>query len=147
MDSKALLAQRVEDLNQNIRALLAVYMQWYTFYWTMNLAALAWIWESLASGAGKASVPADVVLWFFAVMALPAAASSAFILYAVRGMCTEIQTLNEMLIEEAGITTGDKKRKALVPAPWPLWATTWGLGVNCGATFFLGLLWGYLAVS
>lgn len=144
MDLAEVLAKRIDDLNQNIRSLVGIYMQWYTFYWTLNSAALAWFWPK--AQAGTAALPPNLVLWLFAVMSLPAGASSFFVLAAVFDMRRQVETLNDRLVSLLHTASPVPQVGQLTPATWPRTVTQWGLSVNGITTLCLGIVWLVLAV-
>ncbi|MFO0835815.1 MAG: hypothetical protein U0638_12650 [Phycisphaerales bacterium] len=140
MDLESLIVKRIDELGVNIRSLADVYMKWYTFYWTLNSAALAWLW---AAGSGG---PPRVVYWFFAVMAIPASISSFVVKDALVRMCNELNTLNRELVARHKDGGNATVLSILERGAWPTDVTRWGIAVNGAATFFLGVVWAYLAL-
>jgi hypothetical protein len=145
MDAPTMLAKRIEDINQNTRSLITVYMQWYTFYWTLNSVALAWFWSKSPAGPGS-GFPPSLVMWFFAVMALPSGTSSFMVLKSVMEMRSEVEKLNRHLAAAINLNDVDPIAVALRPATWPAPVTRWGISVNGITTFALGVIWIYLAL-
>jgi hypothetical protein len=39
-----MLEQAYQQVHEQFRSALAIYFEWYVFFWTLNLAALAWIY-------------------------------------------------------------------------------------------------------
>lgn len=124
MDAATMIAKRIDDLNQNIRSLVAVYMQWFVFYWTLNSVALAWFWPKPTT-TGAILLPPSLILWFFAVMAVPSAISSFSVLAAIRRMRREVATLNGHLITAANLPPGTPGLSLLHEATWPERVTAW----------------------
>lgn len=143
MDGETFIAKRIDDLNQNIRSLITIYMTWFTFYWTLNSGALAWFWSKGSGGSGPPSPP-HLILWFFGIMALPSGVSSFFVLKAVMDMRRETVCLYKQLLKLIPWKDGSPFAVLSTPA-WPNEVTWWGLTVNGLTTFALGVVWIVLA--
>ena len=79
-------ADRFKEANSNVRTLLQLYVQWYIFVWTINVAALAFVF------AGKVSSLSDYrpVAWVFVFNNAFGALSCVIIAKVVCGMMTRI---------------------------------------------------------
>ena len=140
MDMESLIVKRIDDLGENIRSLADIYMKWYTFYWTLNSAALAWIWSAGVGG------PPWVVCLFFAIMAIPASISSFVVKDALVRMCEDMARLHDQLVARLKDDRDPAIVVILQRSAWPFGVTQWGIAVNGAATFFLGVIWAYLAL-
>src|SRR5690349_4429904 len=46
MDTNAVYQLLLSETSENLRSYVSTYFDWYTFFWTLNLGALAWIYAS-----------------------------------------------------------------------------------------------------
>jgi hypothetical protein len=144
-----LLLARIQQLEENTRHVVAAYMTWYTFFWTLNLAALAFLFQAGLSGdpslndtTGKSQVvPFDVVAWVFFGMNLPACGTSFFLLLSLRNRVASVSRLTAQLVRRVCSDLPDLRESS-----WPMGFICWGLIINGLGTFALVVVWGYVAL-
>ena len=151
MNHAELLVVRIEQMGATSRQIVQSYMTWYTFYWVINLTALALVvgGDKQLPATGLATNPVRgaevVVAWLFALMAGPATISSFFTLSSVskRALATE------KLYEQAAalVSLEANASKASDVTMWPRGLIRWGLGVNGTASVGLLILWIVIAMG
>ena len=132
---------RIQELNANLRAVLELYMNWYTFFWTLNLAALAWIYGKTRADADHDWKVRVVIAWLFFAMCMCGALSS----FACIGMLHIALARIESATLEAVGAGGSGTTSALTSDSFPRWFGYYGLFINGAALVAVGLIWGWLA--
>ncbi len=79
MEDSELYARGIEELHRNGRLLFELVVQWYTFFWTLNVACLAWFYSKDNSANTQAHMRSTISYSFIAlnVLAVIIATTSA----------------------------------------------------------------------
>ncbi|QOI99322.1 MAG: hypothetical protein HRU70_01975 [Phycisphaeraceae bacterium] len=143
MTNDEILRRRADELLQIIQYLITTYMKWLAFYWTINIAALAWV-VGVAQGASNTH---GAVLWFFAAMGVPSGCTSFCISRTVLLKRREIRLIEEALFAPSISTIEAPAREVLQSPAWPEKLTKWSCYVNGFATLGLAVVWACLAYA
>lgn len=133
---------RVVELNENLRHVLELYMNWYTFYWTMNLATLAWIYAKTATTGDHTTHVQRMIAGVFFVMTLAGSCTCFVAIGMTRSMLHAIADAKHQWVAatQPGATT-----QPVVADAFPANFAFYGLTVNGLGLFALALVWLYLA--
>jgi hypothetical protein len=71
------------QLHENIRGLLSTFFQWYTFFWTLNMAALAWIYAKQDSLSPSVNKNRALVAGLFVLLNVLGTCSSLVMILAI----------------------------------------------------------------
>jgi hypothetical protein len=152
MSNRDILAARIAQQHDHLKSLLGLYMTWYTFFWTINVAALAWI---VASDKGPPSE--NIRLYggcFFAFMNVLATITSLWMIRVVGQMSEDIVQATNILRHGTTqvLTSGDGTNPLqdridtfLETRPYPKRFLAYGLCANGSTLFVLTGIWVWLA--
>lgn len=116
-------------------------MAWFTFYWTLNLAALAFLFNAGASDANI--LPHWLIAAVFAVMNVPSSISSFYMLGSMKLRCDRSDRLFGQLVQGTGEVETDDLRARL----WPRGFAAWSFIINGLCTLTLAFVWGVAALN
>ncbi len=137
------LVGELEARRSALQHLLSTYFDWYKFFWTVNVAALAWVYTSTPTSSSDNSPTRRAVARLFGVVALAGALTSFLTLSVVLGYHRHIARLYSAAVSE---NVGSATVLNAIPAePWPGWFTMFAFLANGLATLLIAFLWLWLA--
>lgn len=139
----SVLERRIQEQCQHLRHIATVYISWFTFFWTLNLGALAWLYARVAAGALPCPIRRDIIAWVFAGMNSLATVTSLVALHALLSMSRESENLFAQWRERVERSSELDDRRPI----WPFGFTVYGLMVNALTTIGLIGVWIFAALK
>lgn len=95
MSSTAWLQQQYVEKLKNVREFFRLYIQWYTFFWTINVAALAFLTKDSLRNA-------EIIAWLFVALNLLACGVCFFVWKAASTANDEATTIAASIGDASG---------------------------------------------
>lgn len=130
---------KLNAVNENYRAVVSTFIQWYTFFWTLNAAALAWIFGKTRRGEHVASFQSGIA-WMFAILNLLGVGTCWFTWGAVNDLAGQATALI------AAKADGHVLQSVLLQPPMPLGFVRYGFPTCMGSVTMMGIAWVVLAM-
>ncbi len=136
-----LVTTRLAEAHDHHRALADVFMTWYTFFWTLNAAALAWIFAKTRSGDHSQSVQKRIAL-LFVILNVSGTATCLVVLHAFASLREEILELTRAAV--ALKAPNETVPASLFAPPLTRLFIWYGLITCAGTTMLMALVWLFL---
>jgi hypothetical protein len=142
VDTNAVYQLLLSETSDNLRSYVSTYFDWYTFFWTLNLGALAWIYAS------DKDLPAPVlrnrrsIAHLFVFMNGLGTISSIAVAYLVMQMYRKIDIIGAAWRTQMPLDVLDALSNKLC-APDSVWI--YAFSANAISTGAIGAVWFFIA--
>lgn len=140
MTTHEILAQRLQQQHEHLRSLIGHYMQWFVFFWGINIGALGWF---LSKENKKVAASLLAGAYVMAFMNLLGTATSLSMISVVRQMCAGIKSATAQLIAGAvpKSSLGQEAAPLLQESPYPVKFVVWAFVANATSLIVLIVAW------
>ncbi len=147
MNEAELLVLKLRLSHETYLKMISMYLTWYAFYWTLNLAALGWV-SGWSAGALRVVTGGG-----FGLAAAAATITSFKVLHSATQLASDISSLSTRLATIVQLDTNDEtdygsRVKAICSeGGMPGTLVTYGLRVNGWCTLLLAILWAVIGLT